>query len=459
MYETFDDTLLSRLNEPVPRYTSYPTAPVWESTTPEVYERHLSQIAKRSNPLSLYVHIPFCKTMCLFCGCSVILNRRPENEETYVNYLCKEIELVSAAIGGRAPICQLHFGGGTPTKLTQDQLERIFFKIVSAFPLDAHAEIAMEIDPRTVVEDEGAKLKLLKKLGFTRVSFGVQDTNAWVQEAIKRRQSLEVTQKTFRLAQSLEFQGINLDLIYGLPFQTVATFRETVHAILEMRPDRIALFSYAKIPWLKPHQKAIKEETLPSTHEKFGMYLAARKLLLGAGYVAIGMDHFALPGDELVEAFKAKTLRRNFQGYTVLPADDLIGLGITSIGSVGDGYFQNVKELSTYYQLLDEGKLATFRGKILSPDDLLRQWVIQRLMCDFAVDKAQFQLKFGTSFDGYFHQERERLKPLIDLGLVSVDPVSVRATALGILFIRNISACFDRYFHKKEGPRQFSKAI
>lgn len=451
--------LLLQLNKPIPRYTSYPTAPEWETISSSLYESTLTALGQKESPLAIYVHIPFCHSMCLFCGCSVILNRNPENEEKYVNYLCKEIDLVSQRLEKRKSICQLHFGGGTPTKLSKQEFEKLFFKIAASFPLEAGAEIAIEVDPRTVVEDGGAKLQWLKKLGFNRISFGVQDTNERVQEAVRRRQSAEVTIKTYSMARSLGFQGINIDLIYGLPYQTCQTFEETINTIIALRPDRIALFSYAKIPWLKLHQKAIKDETLPPTQEKFMMYLGAREKLLAAGYKVIGMDHFALPEDELSKAYEAKTLRRNFQGYTVLPVDDLIGLGVTAVGSIGDSYFQNVKELSTYYESIDQGSLASFRGKVLSDDDRRRKWVIQRLMCDFFVNKAQFFERFGLSFDFYFVQERERLKECMQVGLVEDDEESVRATKQGRLFIRNISACFDYYLAKKEGAMRFSQAV
>lgn len=298
-----------KFNKPLPRYTSYPTAPEWETFSSEMYKKKLVSISQIEAPLSLYLHIPFCKTMCLYCGCSVVLNRKEENEERYIDYLIKEISLASSFLEKKKRVVQLHFGGGTPTKLSSALLTRLFEKIHSSFEIDYTQEIAIEIDPRTVAEDEGDKLRLLKKLGFNRVSFGVQDTDPKVQEAIRRRQSLEVTLQTYALARKLGFKGINVDLIYGLPYQTSQTFDTTVTHILKMRPDRIAFFSYAQVPWLKPHQKAIREDTLPNAEEKFQIYTNARCRFVEAGYVAIGMDHFALPNDDLAIGYYTKSLQ------------------------------------------------------------------------------------------------------------------------------------------------------
>lgn len=448
--------LLLALDKPLPRYTSYPTAPEWQALDSDQYRE---QLKGQSGDVSLYFHVPFCQTMCLFCGCSVVLNRRPENEERYVNYLLKEIDLVSQALFARKRVRQLHFGGGTPTKIAEKELIRLFRHIEACFDFAPNAEIAIEIDPRTVHADNASKLKLLKQMGFNRVSFGVQDTDQHVQEAIRRRQSYEVTLYTYNVARSLGFDGINIDLIYGLPYQTEETFRDTIEKIIEMRPNRLALFSYAKIPWLKAHQKAIKDETLPTTVEKFKIYIMAREMLQQAGYKAIGMDHFALSDDPLALAYDKKCLQRNFQGYTVLDVDDLIGFGITAVGFVNKSYVQNVKELTTYYEHLDRGVLPTFRGKILHADDSVRRWVIQRLMCDFTLDKREFEAKFQHSFDAYFAEEKKFLIPYFELNLLNENATILKATELGELFIRNISSSFDWYLAQKQGHKQFSKAI
>jgi len=444
---------LQSLYKPAPRYTSYPTAPAWDHLSPEIYANHLKEV---ESPLSLYFHIPFCKTMCLFCGCSVILNRKVENEERYVHFLMKEIDLVTQ-LTGKKEVLQLHFGGGTPTKLSQDLFAKLFEKIRSAFSIDFSGEIAIEIDPRTVFEDQGAKLRFLKAMGFNRVSFGVQDTNERVQEAIKRHQSREMTVQTFALAKAIGFQSINLDLIYGLPFQTLETFSKTIEEILQMRPDRIALFSYAKVPWLKAHQKAIPDETLPSIEEKFAIYAMARRRLVEAGYIGIGMDHFALEQDDLALSYHQKTLKRNFQGYTTSPSSDLIGFGVTSIGFVRNGYFQNQKELASYYASLEKGLLPTHRGKILSEEDLLRKWVIHTLMCSFILNKRTFEELFYRPFDQHFYPLQTQIKELIHQGLLEESDVALTATPLGELFIRNIVMIFDAYLMNQ--PQKYSTSI
>lgn len=442
-----------KFNRPAPRYTSYPTAPEWGDLAPETYQQKLQALAP---PLSLYFHIPFCKTMCLYCACSVVLNRKAENEERYVDYLMREIDLVTALIG-RKKVVQLHFGGGTPTKLSIPLFARLFEKIRSAFEIDFSKEVAIEIDPRTVTDDEGEKLRFLRKLGFNRVSFGVQDTNPKVQEAVKRRQSLEMTKWTYDLARQLGFEGVNIDLIYGLPFQTVETFHQTVSDILEMRPDRIALFSYAKVPWLKKHQLAIKDETLPSTEEKFTIYEEARARFVESGYVAIGMDHFALEEDEMARCFHNRTLRRNFQGYTTQPSEDMLGFGVTAIGCVRDTYVQNIKDLPSYYAALDAGQLPVHRGKVSTDEDLLRKWVIHTLMCNFELDKEEFATRYGHAFDEHFADVQERLAELEAEGLILNTPTKIIATDLGELLIRVVAMSFDAYI--KHGHKKFSQSV
>lgn len=446
--------LIEKLHKPVPRYTSYPTAPVWGPLSPSTYAEKLHELSSSLDPLSLYFHIPFCKTMCLFCGCSVILNRNEENERCYVDALLQEISLVKQALGNKKTVTQLHFGGGTPTKLSQELLEILFKGILEAFHIDFSKEVAIEIDPRTVFSDEGKKLRFLRSLGFNRVSFGVQDTDPKVQKAIARNQSLEMTQKTVEWARLLQFDGINLDLIYGLPFQTKESFRQTIADIIALQPDRIALFSYAKIPWLKPHQKAIDEKTLPSTHEKFAIYVEARKALTEAGYIAIGMDHFARAQDALAMSYRTKTLQRNFQGYSLSLAEEALGFGVTAIGCARSTYFQNHKELVTYYAALNRGEFPVHRGKTLSLEDRKRKWVIQSLMCNFEVDKNRFEKQFLTPFDSYFKTELEILSHE-DLVVLTKDKIVV--TPEGELFIRNIAAVFDAYLSPT--AQQFSQSI
>lgn len=442
---------LRKFNQPAPRYTSYPTAPEWGDLSPEIYRQKLQELPDA--PLSLYFHIPFCKTMCLYCGCSVVLNRKPENEEKYVSYLMREIDFVTSLIGKRR-VVQLHFGGGTPTKLSIPLFARLFEKICSAFTLDFSGEIAIEIDPRTATDE---KLRFLRTLGFNRVSFGVQDTNWKVQEAVKRRQSVEMTRATYNMARQLGFEGVNIDLIYGLPYQTVETFQQTVTDILDMRPDRIALFSYAKVPWLKKHQQAIKDETLPTPEEKFTIYAEARERFVQNGYVAIGMDHFALKEDEIAHCFRNKTLGRNFQGYTAQLADEMLGFGVTAIGCVQHTYVQNLKELPAYYAALDANRLPVYRGKISTEEDVLRKWVIHTLMCTFELDKKEFERRYGEAFDVHFAKEADRLAELEAEGFILNTPEKIQATELGELLIRVVAMTFDGYL--KQGQKKFSQTI
>lgn len=457
--EVINLELLQRFDQPVPRYTSYPTAPDWEELTSEVYGERLLELNTEPRDLSLYLHIPFCKTMCLFCGCSVILNRKPENESRYVEYLLKEIDLVAERLQPSHRVSQLHLGGGTPTKLSVELIERVYDGLDKRFNFAPQAEIAIEIDPRTVVEDHGEKLRLLRRLGFNRVSFGVQDTDPQVQEAIRRRQSYAMTLQTYELARQLDFDGINIDLIYGLPLQSVQTFSDTMQKILEMRPDRIALFSYAKVPWLKEHQKAIPDATLPTTDEKFRIYLYARQALIEAGYVAIGMDHFALAADPMAAAYHSGELHRNFQGYTVNRAEDMLGFGSTAIGHCRDTYIQNLKSLDAYYAALDDARLPVHRGKVLSETDRLRRWVIKKLMCQFELDKALFEQMYGVCFNRYFAAERPLIEEAISQGLCTEDNHILRATDIGKLFIRHVASLFDWYLQGKGGTGHYSKGV
>ncbi len=457
--ETIDVATLQRFDKPVPRYTSYPTAPEWETLDSTHYQDHLAALNAEVRPLSLYFHIPFCQTMCLFCGCSVVLNRRPENEERYVSYLLKEVDLVSQQLRADHVVTQVHFGGGTPTKLGTLQIEAIVSRIRERFNLSPDAEVSIEIDPRTVVEDNGHKLRFLQQLGFNRVSFGVQDTDPKVQEAVKRRQSYAMTLHTYEMAREIGFKGINVDLIYGLPFQSVTTFDDTIGKLVAMRPDRIALFSYAKVPWLKAHQKAIPDETLPSTEEKFKIYVQARSQLIAAGYLGLGLDHFALRQDPLSVAFLEQKLHRNFQGYTLNLAEDMLGFGITSIGYCRDAYFQNLKELDAYYHALDDGQLPVHRGKVLSEADRVRRWVINQLMCQFELDKGLFERLYGVPFPRYFAEEKPAIDEAVNDGLLYDDGHKLVATATGRLFIRNVAAIFDWYLQRKGGVGRFSKGV
>lgn len=451
--------LLERANQPIPRYTSYPTAVEWRPLSSATYGESLASCGAEGKPLSLYLHIPFCKRICLYCACSVVLNRRRDRESAYVNALLQEIHLVRKALGGRLPLRQLHFGGGTPTQLSIEELSRIMVQLQEAFDLDREGEIAIEIDPRTVWEEGSGKLEALRNMGFNRVSFGVQDTDPRVQRAVRRDQSEEMTCQTFHEAVALGFQEINVDLIYGLPHQTVTSFTHTCEVITALQPARIALYSYAKVPFLKPHQRAIREETLPQMEEKFAIYLAAREHFLAQGYHALGMDHFALPHSTLATALEEKRLQRNFQGYTVRYAEHLLGLGMTATGFVQGGYFQNVKSLEEYQQKMQEGELATLRGHLLTEDDKRRHWVIQRLMCDLRLDKKEFASQFGCDFDITFSAEAKALAQLEKDGLLLQEGDTLLPTELGKTLIRNIACSFDWYLRQPTQQRRFSYAI
>ncbi len=446
-----EPSLLNQWNRPVPRYTSYPTAPQFAPQTEELLKSKLTSFNASTKPLSLYLHIPFCKTMCLFCACSVVLNRKPERQATYCHHLLQEIGRVAHSFSTKRSVTQLHFGGGTPTSLTASELTQVMTALRSHFSWGPQDEISIEVDPRTVYADGGEKLSLLKELGFNRISFGVQDLDPVVQEAVRRRQSEEMTVMSYEMGRRLGFEGINMDLIYGLPHQTVERFSKTIDRIISLKPDRIALYSYAKVPWLKEHQKAIPDETLPSTEEKFRLYVTARAKLMEAGYTAIGMDHFSLPSDPMTKAYQEKKLTRNFQGYSVQLAQDMIGLGLTAIGFLENTYFQNLKELGDYQTAVAAGRLPVHRGFALSEDDLLRRWAIQSLMCQFELDKR----KFPGDFDTYFMGIQGSLDQLEQEGFIVQTLHKITPTPLGRLFIRSVASAFDAYLHKG----QFSKAI
>lgn len=437
-----DPELLARWNRPVPRYTSYPTAPQFYSIDPSIYREKLTDFDRSTKLLSLYIHIPFCKTMCLFCACSVALNRKPERQSAYLDHLFKEIRLIASSFTQRRLVNQLHLGGGTPTSLTEEEFERLMEELLRHFYFAPDAEISIEIDPRTVYADGGRKLAHLKRLGFNRVSFGVQDLDPLVQEAVRRRQTEEMTVATYYKARELNFGGINIDLIYGLPFQTAKRFNRTAERLLELKPDRIAFYSYAKLPWLKKHQTAIPDETLPNTEEKFRIYVEARARFMHGGYTAIGMDHFALSSDPIAKAYFNRKLTRNFQGYSVQMAEDMLAFGVTAIGFLENSYFQNQKDLGVYQNQVAKGQIPVSLGYVLNEEDLLRKEAIQAWMCHFEMEKK----RFGHLAD---------LEPLKKEGFVEEREEKFVATPLGRLFIRLIASAFDASL--KNG--QFSSAV
>ncbi len=455
---TIDKNTIKKFDIAGPRYTSYPTAPVWSNEVNEgVYIEKLKNLGQSDKSLSLYMHIPFCQTLCSFCGCSVVIRKREEKYgDQYLERLFKEIDLVRKYIGDKKLIKQFHWGGGTPTYLSERQIERLFNKVEENFILDFESEIAIEIDPRTI---DQPKVKKLKALGFNRISMGVQDFDQKVQGAVNRVQPFEMVQDFYDYCRELKFNSVNFDLIYGLPYQTRESFMDTVEKVISLRPDRIALYSFAYVPWLRKHQNKIDRASLPSNNTKLDIFLKARSQFLEGGYQAIAMDHFALQEDELAAAFNQENLYRNFMGYTVKPADEYIGFGLTSIGFLENTYVHNVKALPQYYEALDNGHLAVERGKILSSDDQIRQWVINALMCQFQIDKKKFRESFQVEFDEYFSEEQSHIQQCTHDQLISVNEERIRSTELGKIFIRNVCMGFDFYLRDQENRPRFSKTI
>jgi len=458
MSMTIDKSTVLKFDVAGPRYTSYPTAPVWsDEVNEEVYIQKLKSFGQSDKTLSLYIHVPFCQTMCSFCGCNVVIRKQEEKYgDEYLKYLFKEIDLVVHHIGTQKIVKQFHWGGGTPTYFNERQIEQLFEKVKQNFDIDPNGEIAIEIDPRTI---DKSKVKKLKGLGFNRISMGVQDFDPKVQEAVNRKQSFELVKEFNDWCRELQFKSVNFDLIYGLPHQTKDSFSDTVSKTISLKPDRIALYSFAYVPWLKKHQNKIDQQALPSNDIKLDIFLQARSQFLDSGYQAIAMDHFALKRDELAVAFNQGVLYRNFMGYTVRPADEYIGLGLTSISFLENTYVHNHKVLPEYYRILHEKKLPVERGKVLSKDDQIRQWTINALMCQFQINKQTFQEQFHVEFDDYFSQEQEHIHQCVDDQLVHIENEIIQVTELGKIFIRNVCMGFDFYLKQKDSPMRFSKTI
>ena len=453
--------LLRQHDRPGPRYTSYPTAVEFHEDVGRAdYEVRLTRLNEEPDaPLSVYIHLPFCAHRCLFCGCHVIITPHKERALPYLDLLHQEIDLVAESLPRRRIISQLHLGGGTPTYHEPEQLRQLLERIGSHFTFAENAELAVEVDPRVTTEDH---VRTLGQLGFNRISLGVQDFTPEVQEAIARVQSEEQTAAIIECARANGYRGINLDLIYGLPLQKLESFERSVEAAIRLGADRTAVYSFAYVPWIRGHQKRIDQEKLPSPDLKMDLFAMARERFLNAGYEPIGMDHFARPDDELAVARRAGRLRRNFQGYTVIPAEDAIGLGISAIGDLRDGYFQNEKKLSTYQQDLDAGHLPVERGVLLSKDDQLRRSVIHDLMCNFRIDIPGHEKRYGIEFAKYFAEDLKRLAEHEREGLVTLGDDLVEATPMGGLFVRNLAMCFDRYFwekHSESGDPVFSRTV
>ncbi|MFW6331210.1 MAG: oxygen-independent coproporphyrinogen III oxidase [Gemmatimonadota bacterium] len=458
-----------RFDRPGPRYTSYPTAVEFTEEVGEAaYREKLAQSnAEGDAPLSLYAHLPFCEHRCLFCGCHVVITPHMPVAEKYMEYIKKEIALLAGRLPDRRSLVQMHWGGGTPTYYAPAQLRELFEHVAKYFTFVEGAEIALEVDPRVTTRDH---LETLADLGFNRLSMGVQDLTQEVQVAIDRNQTYDQTADLIRLAREVGYtEGINVDLIYGLPKQRPETFETNLEKIIELRPDRVAAYSFAYVPWIRGHQKKLSRDELPSPEVKLELYLMAMDRFLEAGYEPIGMDHFALPDDELSVAARGGRLYRNFMGYTVMPASDMVGVGISGIGEVQHAFFQNEKKLSRYYQALDQDRLPVQRGYLLDRDDVIRQYVIQQIMCNFEVSKDGVAERFDIDFDRYFADSLARLGDVRDAGFVEEDHRRLRVTDRGRLFVRNVCMEFDRYLAEKrraktaadeeEGTPVFSRTV
>ncbi len=454
--------LLRKYDRPGPRYTSYPTAVEFHGGFDEAaYRERLADAARRAEePLSLYLHLPFCEARCSFCGCMVVITQKREVAARYLDYLHREIALLAQALGERRHVVQHHWGGGTPSYLSVEQIETLAAVVRRHFDLEKGAEVAIEVDPRVTTDEQ---LERLRALGFNRLSLGVQDLDPVVQEAVNRIQGEALTRGLFERARALGFESINVDLIYGLPFQTLDGFAHTLETVVAMRPDRLAVYSYAHVPWIRGNQRHIDPADLPPPARKLELFLAATEAFLGAGYRPIGMDHFALPGDELAVAAEAGRLHRNFMGYTTRPATDMVGAGISAIGDVGGAFAQNTKKLSTYYATLDRDRFPVERGYPLDADDQVRRFVITELMCNLGLDVARVEQRFGIDFSRYFATEIEELAAaggLVADGLVEVRPDRVQVTTRGRILVRNVCMTFDRYLRRKTAERPvFSRTV
>lgn len=458
-FDRIDTELLKKYSRPGPRYTSYPTAPVFSTdftTADYVEEIRRTNAAENPPPLSLYFHIPFCDTLCYFCGCNMMVTRDRKKINTYVQYVKKELDLIRPMIRADREVVQIAWGGGTPTYLHPDEIRELAGYTQELFPFAANIEAGVEIDPREMTRDH---LVALKEGGFNRISMGVQDFNPKVQQAVNRIQPEDMTREVLDWAHEVGFESVNLDLIYGLPHQTMASFEKTLERIIDIDPDRIAVFNYAHVPWLKKHMALIRAEDLPTPEEKLRISVRTIEMLNAAGYRYVGMDHFAKPDNELALAQQNKSLYRNFQGYTTHAGTDLYGFGITSIGQFDRMYAQNVKTLPEYYEAMDAGHLATHVGYRLSDDDLLRRDVIMTLMCDFELDKRAIEQKWNIVFDDYFPDAYERLQELVDDNLVSVTDDRITVNGTGILVIRNAAMAFDAYLPKQMEKPIFSKTV
>ena len=446
----------SKYSKPGPRYTSYPTA--LEFNDNFKYEDYINYLEGSTEPLSLYIHLPFCRSACYFCGCNVVFTSKEEKLSRYIQYLKKEIDILANHIDTNRPVIQFHFGGGTPTYYQAFELDEIVSYVKSKFTnWSDEAEISCEIDPRFFNEEQ---MKVFQKHGFNRISFGVQDLDDKVQKEIHRVQPLELTKAAVDLARKYGINSINTDFIYGLPYQTLETFKSTLALSTQLDPDRVAVFNYAHVPWMKKTMRKFDETTLPSPDEKLKIFQYTIDFFESKGYKMVGMDHFAKPQDELFTAIAKGELHRNFQGYTTKGGSNLVGIGLTSIGEGSRYYAQNTKDMAAYENALDSGLLPFERGINLSDDDYIRKSVIMELMANFSIDIKRTEKEHQIIFADYFSKALEDLQPFVDAKLVTLRDDSITVSTTGTLLIRNIAMPFDAYMHQYGGDKKsFSKTI
>jgi len=453
-----DFNKFTKYSKPGPRYTSYPTALEFkENFDVNAYITELNEQDSNA-PISLYFHLPFCRSACYFCGCNVVFTSKEDKKERYIDYLEREMQILSKHLDMSREVIQMHFGGGTPTFFDEIQLKKVIDLIHKYFKnFSKEAEISCEIDPRFFTKGHMA---VLKEGGFNRISFGVQDFDPKVQEAVHRIQPFDVTKNAIDIARAAGIKSVNVDLIYGLPYQTFETFKKTLHIARELDADRFAVFNYAHVPWLKKTMRKIDETTLPSPKVKLEILQYTIDFFENNGYKMVGMDHFAKPEDELFLAIEKGELHRNFQGYTTKAGADLIGIGLTSIGEGKSHYVQNYKEMKEYEAAIDEGRLPTERGVKLNQDDLIRQGVIMELMSNFKLNIPRIEKEFDINFSEYFKEALEELQVFKDEELIMIDDKEIKASSTGEMLIRNIAMAFDAYLHQfKDSKKTFSKTI
>jgi len=455
------EAILPRYDRPAPRYTSYPTAPVWkEDYGPTQFIEELGRTdVDPQDGLSIYVHVPFCSSLCHFCACNRFITQDPVIPERYIEAVAREVEAVREAIRVPRTATQQHWGGGTPTHFTPEQVKRVFRIVTDAFPMRPDAEISIEVDPRVTTEEH---LAALRECGFNRISMGVQDFDPRVQEAVHRIQPVEMTARLVDSARRAGFESVNIDLIYGLPYQREKTFDATLGDIFAIGPDRIALYSYAHVTWVAKQQRGFERKDLPDPVTKLRIMLLAIRRFLEEGYLFIGLDHFARPDDELAVALRERTLRRNFMGHTTQAGVDLLGFGASAISELRGSYAQSYREVESWQRALRERGVATMRGHFLSEEDVERRWIIQRLICLSEVRAEDYREAFGAELAGRYGAELEQLEPAVADGLVVVEgDGSFAVTPLGRLLVRNVAMVFDAYLPEQErsGKRIFSKAV